>query len=227
MTFSKKIVDYKNPKSLGNRFRRKRFAVFGERLSALPRETDKPIRIADLGGTVSGWATFDFDHWEKIIARRIEISLLNIEAEDSAPNRRFQTITADCTGEIKRLDSYDLVYSNSVVEHLHTWEGMRAFANNCRNLAKYHFVQTPNFYFPVEPHHLALGIHFLPRQLQVARLVRKGMSFDEAFRQVERILLLTRPQLCELFPESEIFAEKILFLTKSLIATNLPLPQSG
>ena len=84
-----------------------------------------------------------------------------------------------------------------------------------------YFVQTPNRWFPVEPHALLPLVHWLPRRLG-RRLWDLGVSTDP----FDETLLLDARELQELFPDATIVRERIGPLTKSLVAagpaTRLP-----
>lgn len=49
-------------------------------------------------------------------------------------------------------NEFDAVFSNSVIEHVGDYEAQRQMANEIMRVGKRYFVQTPNFYFPIEPH---------------------------------------------------------------------------
>jgi SAM-dependent methyltransferase len=58
-------------------------------------------------------------------------------------------------------DEFDLVYCSSVIEHVAP-ERRQAFASELRRVGRGWFVQTPAFSFPIEPHSLLPGAHWLP-----------------------------------------------------------------
>jgi hypothetical protein len=93
-----------------------------------------------------------------------------------------------------------------------------------RRVGKRYFLQTPNLYFPIEPHVLFPFFQFLPISLRVWLLNNFTMGWygkvtdkQEARDLVISTRLLTRKELSMLFPESTIYEEKILGLTKSFI----------
>ena len=109
-------------------------------------------------------------------------------------------------------DSFAIAYSNSVIEHLDPLDRPR-FATEIRRVAGRYYVQTPNRWFPVEPHVLLPGFQFLPLAAR-RRLWPLGVS------QVpfEDIRLLDAAELRSLFPDAVIVRERFLGMTKSLIA---------
>ncbi len=58
---------------------------------------------------------------------------------------------------------FDIAFSNSVIEHVPP-ELQAAFAAEVSRVADRYFVQTPNRYFPIEPHYQLPLFQFLPRQ---------------------------------------------------------------
>ncbi len=89
-------------------------------------------------------------------------------------------------------DEFDLVYCSSVVEHVPPAR-REAFAAELRRVGRGWFVQTPAFGFPLEPHSLLPGAHWLPVPLrrQYWRLGAAGGW--------EEISLLRRAELEALF----------------------------
>jgi hypothetical protein len=92
-------------------------------------------------------------------------------------------------------------------------------------VAKRYFVQTPNRYFPIEPHFLVPGFQFLPLRVRAKLLSRFRLGWydrvpdkREARREVESVALLSERQVRALFPAAEIYREKFAGLTKSFVA---------
>ncbi len=125
-------------------------------------------------------------------------------------NRDF--ILADARSLPFEDGQFDIAYSNSVIEHIDP-DGWANYAAEVRRVAGRYFVQTPNRYFPLEPHVLLPLFQFLPHWLKV-RLWRFGASRGE----FEDINLLSRKQLLRLFPDATVVRERFGPLTKSLIA---------
>ena len=98
-------------------------------------------------------------------------------------------------------------------------------AEEIRRVAKRYYVQTPNFWFLVDPHFLCPAFHFLPLSMRVALLRRMDIGWlsrtqdpIEARAQIESIRLLSAPDLRRLFPEARLWRERFLGMTKSLVA---------
>jgi ubiquinone/menaquinone biosynthesis C-methylase UbiE len=121
--------------------------------------------------------------------------------------------------------SFDIVCSNSTIEHVGDWSDQQQFAAEIRRVGKQYFVQTPNRWFFVEPHFISPFIHFLPRSwsrkllpwLSLRAFIRHGDNRD--LRELANELrLLSYRELRTLFPDAEIYREKWFGLTKSFIA---------
>lgn len=178
-------------------------------------------RIIDIGGTEVYWRIAS-DHVDD---PRIDIDLINLEAlPTTRPN--FTSIKADACDLRNFGDmSYDVVHSNSLIEHVGNWEAMSRLAQNIRRLAPAYFVQTPYFWFPIEPHFRVPLFHWMPESLRYRMILRRDMGFmskaasvSDAVRSVQSAALLDLVQFSTLFPDAEIIRERVLGLTKSLMA---------
>ncbi len=110
-------------------------------------------------------------------------------------------------------DEFDLVYCSSVIEHVPP--GRReAFAAEIRRVGRGWLVQTPAFSFPVEPHSLLPGAHWLPIALR-KRYWRLGVAGDW-----EEIELLKRGELEALFGPA--LPERVGPLVKSWVCVKAP-----
>ncbi len=206
------LVDHGSPASISSRARAKRWQRFVDLHPDLER-----MRIVDLGGTVQAWARAE--------PRPAEVTVLNVFPQES--NRSWiKSVVGDACDAAAVLDraEYDLVYSNSVIEHVGGHHRRRSFAKSVEELAPHHWVQTPYLYFPVEPHWLFPGFQFLPLRARVAvsmnwpLIPSKPQTRADAIRRSQGSELLSRTQLQYYFPGSRIEAEHAAGLIKSLIA---------
>jgi hypothetical protein len=211
---------YGNPRSLSRRFRAERFAYVRPLIERVIR-TKGRCRIADIGGTEYYWDIFA----DYVATRPVEIDLINLKPEAVTPGR-FNVVVGDAT-DLGHIDdnAYDLVHTNSVIEHVGDWAQMRRMAGHVRRLAPSYFVQTPSYWFPYEPHFRAPFFHWLPEQVRCRLLMSLNLGFggrhatlDSAMRAVQSSRLIDRRQLAELFPDATIARERVAGLTKSLMA---------
>ena len=216
MLFSS-IADNKNPNSLASSFRSKRLNLFKGFVADLP----KPVKILDIGGTPEFWKNAGLNTAD------LEITLLNLETVAcTAPN--IQSIAGDATNLSAFSDkSFDIAFSNSVIEHLFSFENQQKMAAEALRVSQYHFIQTPNYWFPIEPHWVFPFFQYFPvviktvltRSFNLGHL-KKSASWVEAKRQVEEIQLLSLAEMSRLFPDSTIWEEKLLIFSKSFVAHN-------
>jgi hypothetical protein len=184
-------------------------------------------RILDLGGERPYW---DIDK-EFLDAQKGRLSIVLVNLSHPAGGEKesgscFERQTGDVTDpEVFKQNTFDLIHSNSVIEHVGSWQAVRKMANLIREQNKPYFVQTPNYWFPIEPHFHFFGFQWMPKLLR-ARLLRaralgtypKAKSYDEAMRYVDEINLLTYRQMVDLFPNAALRRELFFGLTKSIMA---------
>jgi len=212
-----RLNDPGDARSLSYKFRARRDRFLREFLLRNGR------RILDVGGTSAYWRRVGTDFLER---HGFSVTLVNIESSELGDGS-FISIVGDGTALNFADGSFDVVHSNSVIEHVGTPANMADFARETRRLAPAYYVQTPNRYFPVDPHFPALpGFHFLPRCLKIAALrhlpiATSGRIADPATAAevVDHTRLLSAQEMRALFPDAEMRFETIIGLRKSIIAT--------
>jgi len=200
---------------LQTKIRQKRFDFVKSFISSLPL----PLSVLDIGGTQEFWEKVKF------IRDDVKVVVYNLSSAEMAyPSLISMAGDARNMQEFKDKE-FDIAFSNSVIEHVGTYEQQRQMAEEVRRVGKRYFVQTPNRYFPIEPHVLLPFFQFLPFGLKVFLLAHfkspwgwKISSRLEAVQYVSEIRLLTEKELRSLFPDAKIYKEKFLGLTKSFIA---------
>ena len=161
--------------------------------------------------------------------KKIDITVVNLYLEEKQlayPNIKQVFLDARNMKKIENQE-FDVAFSNSVIEHVGGYEQQLQMARELVRVSKRHFVQTPNFYFPIEPHFVFPFFQFLPIELRVLLLsnfdlgwMKKIPDKQEAKKMITGIRLLTKMELTNLFPNSNILEEKFLGLTKSFIIYN-------
>lgn len=210
-----------NPNSLGAKFRAKRLVKF-EALFFSNFSNEREIKILDVGGTAIFWQNSRIPN-----SPGVQITLLNLHLEKSNhPN--IKSIQGDATDMRGFSDkSFDLVFSNSVIEHLYTFENQKKMASEIQRVGKKFFIQTPNKYFPIEAHYALPLAQFLPKKVLFFLLTKTRLSrmhrWEEkaALQYLQEIRLLDEKEMIMLFPAGDILKEMALGFTKSLTAHNL------
>jgi hypothetical protein len=210
-----KLANGKNPHSLSNKLRSKRFKRFEELISGLPR----PVRILDVGGTHEFWKQRGWT------ARRdIHITTLNLSAEPQQ-HENVLPVAGDATDLHQFSDqSFDVAFSNSVIEHLFTFENQRRMASEIQRVGKRCWVQTPNFWFPMEPHFHVPGWQWMPLDLRVSIIRRRRCGWrgpcedpERARELVQEVRLMTAGELRSIFPGAAVVPERFCGMAKSWI----------
>jgi SAM-dependent methyltransferase len=178
--------------------RRRRMERFVEWAGITPSTT-----VLDVGGTPQVWG---------LIPVVPDVTLLNL-ASGSTPMRQ---IVADATRLPFADGAFDIVFSNSVIEHVADHD---AVAREIARVGRRYFVQTPNRAFPFEPHVLTPFVNYLPKRWQKRLyrnftvwgwITRPDRAYVEAF--VDATNLLDADEMRRLFPGAN------LHVARSLIA---------
>lgn len=214
--------------SFSFRQRRKRMLLLSQLIN-----DKKHLRILDLGGTREFWVANGKFLPEGSI---YSVDLINQQLDDNYDQIATSFKIHSHIGDIRSYanipnNHYDLVFSNSAIEHVGNLRDQLAVSEVVHKTGKYHFVQTPARRFPVEPHFHVPFFQFLPLWLKTFLHQRFRCGFMgreprwlEARIACENTRLLSRRELERLFPGSRIVPERVLGLVKSWMVTNLPGP---
>ena len=199
-------------------FRRRRMQRFVDEFRPTAATT-----IIDIGGTPFNWRLVD------VPAR---VVLLNvIVPSDAAPlPDNLSWAEGDGCDLVYGDAEFDICFSNSTIEHLHSLKNQQRFAREVRRVSRSYYVQTPARSFPLEPHWLGLFVHWLPPAWQ-KRIVRHftvyGLVMKPTPAQIDALLdeyrLLSYGEVQRLFPDAEIRRERFFLLTKSFVAVGGPI----
>lgn len=188
------------------------------------------LEILDVGGRVDYWRRVGFMFLQ---SQRVRITLLNMTEAEIGDIDGVPDFFKFAIGDARALDyadnAFDLCHSNSVIEHVGLWRDMQAFAKEVRRVAPSYYCQTPNYWFPIDPHFAGVPFnHWMPRPIRASLmralpLAHSGRATDlsEAFDYVDGARLLTGAQMSYLFPGGILHAERVLLLPKSYTAVRL------
>jgi methyltransferase family protein len=198
-------------------WRAKRFSLFLKTLS--PNQNDS---LLDVGGYPWYWTSSP-----PVVGRIDALNLHEVKYDSRTfPLHNIRVIVGNgCHLEFSDR-SYDITYSNSVIEHVGSWDNQKSFAAELRRVGRRLWCQTPARECPIEPHYLAPFIHWLPKWLQrrilrfftpwglISRPTRKELE-----NMVDTTRLISKREMSELFPDCDILVEYLLpFIPKSYIA---------
>jgi hypothetical protein len=205
-------TDVNSRRSLSGRARARRWQNFSSCFPSLPE-----MRVLDLGGTPESWRLAPVRPKSVVT---VNLAPLDSESPDiTAVRADACDLPKSVTGE-----RFDLVFSNSLLEHVGGHVQRQRLADSIHALADRHWVQTPYRYFPIEPHWLFPGIQWLPYEARVRVSMRwnrghiRTHTREAAQDQVDEIDLVGISQMRRYFPSSVIWYERFAGLVKSLVA---------
>jgi hypothetical protein len=208
---SRRLVGAYAVGSLSDRMRQRRWGWFA---AAFPDLGD--MHVLDIGGDARAWLISGL--------RPAHLTLLNL-FEQPVREDWISVVVGDACDPSVRLPAADVVYSNSVIEHVGGHWRRKRYAETVRRASDRYWVQTPNRYFPVEPHFLCPALQHLPRAAQALTVTvwpvgnyRHLSAPDVALEAVQGIELIGAAELRAYFPDAAIRRERLAGLTKSLIA---------
>jgi SAM-dependent methyltransferase len=187
------------------------------------------LLLADLGGTRSFWE-MNLQHL-KYKDRLVRIDLFNLDTGTEPDGEIEGTLICRRAGDITCLKDvpdrqYDIAFSNSAIEHTGNLAQQHRVACEIRRIAGCFVLQTPNRYFPLEPHFYVPFFALLPLEVRVwlHRHFKLGWMAPEpdALRariDCEQIRLLSGKEIRLLFPGADIHREFLMGLVKSFIIT--------
>lgn len=204
MNLLKKIIDVEDENSIATKVRQGNFKLFKDLVLSFNRQ----VKILDIGGTQNYWEMMKYTD-----PNLIQVTLINIDDKKvTLPN--FTAIKMNALDlNIFKFDC-DIIFSHSLIEHI----DHEKFAYIVKNFNKPYFIQTPNKYFPIEPHFLFPMLQFFPIWLKYwfVRTYRKELESE-----VETINLLSKKELKKLFPNTQIYGGKILGIAQSFVVINM------
>jgi predicted SAM-dependent methyltransferase len=176
------------------------------------------VHVLDIGGTPQTWTH------EAESGRQFPVTLINIRSNGIMENSRFVVRVGDGTKRPFGDNAFDIAFSNSVIEHVGTWEKQQDFAREARRVAGKLWIQTPARSFPIEAHLFAPYIQYLPKTAQhrIVQWTPRGLLEPGVVHEiVDEVRLLSYREMKQLFPDCRILRERAFGLTKSYIAVRM------
>lgn len=197
-------------------FRGRRLNWFLEKMKPSP-----DWKMLDVGGYPAFWT-----QREQPVGQIVCLNVHEVSWDAKAfPSHRIETMIGDGCSLPFADASFDVVFSNSVIEHVGDWERQKAFAREALRVGKRVWIQTPAYECLFEPHYLAPFVHYLPPGLR-KRTLRwltpwgwlQRPTQTEVNEAVDSIRLIKKSEMQELFPDCEIHVERFGGMPKSYIA---------
>ncbi len=170
-------------------------------------------RVLDVGGTAELWDMVDVP---------LDVWLLNQPGvvanapETGRADRHF--LVGDACDLSRFADgAFDVVFSNSVIEHVGDRTRIERFAAEVCRVGVSYWVQTPSYLFPIEAHTGWPFFWFYPRAVRaaVARRFDRAVADEVVVDPIANTTCFTLRELRALFPDGEVFTERVAGWPKS------------
>jgi 2-polyprenyl-3-methyl-5-hydroxy-6-metoxy-1,4-benzoquinol methylase len=216
MVLFNSFINHSNPDSFVNSLRKKRFRRIREIIEELIAERGS-VKVLDIGGEIAYWRNMG---WQNNAAT---IYLLNLDPVDYKEQQEgYIQVQGNALKLPYEMGEFDLVFSNSVIEHVGSEANQKIFANEVRRISSNYIIQTPSFWFPLEPHSMIPFFQFIPHSIRAVLIMvfninyfPKTKSYQEAIKVSKNTLMLTRSGFQKLFPEAAIEVEYLYGIPKS------------
>lgn len=218
------LANYDNPDSLGSKMRAKRLAPLVGLIKKIHAEKGG-VSILDVGGRETYWRSIPGDFLRQ---HSVKITILNLPCDLSGKESELFSYAIGNACEMPEFadNSFDIVHSNSVIEHVGNWDRIKDFARETRRISPNLFIQTPYFWFPIEPHFIKPVHHWLPKPWRARiwtwfKMGQRGRAhnIDEAMTKLDNEpYLLDMRMFRFLYPDCTIIRERFFLFTKSMVA---------
>ena len=171
-------------------------------------------RIIDLGGTIDFWLG---------VQQPLDITVLNLPGSTDPvvppTHHTIRFVHGDACNVVAYADnSFDIAFSNSVIEHVGDAGQRAAMASQARRLAPRYWVQTPSIWFPMEPHTHMPFWWFYPPALKRYCIRGWRKKLPAWCEMIETTTVLPRSEVVALFPEARLWTERFMGFANSYIA---------
>jgi Methyltransferase domain len=195
------------------RSREKKHRLFMELLR--PQADACILNVGTTGSRVGFWE--QLEHWypypERITGGGLHFEAV-VDYRESFPTVTPMVFDGCALPFVDK--SFDIVYSNAVLEHLPGRTAVEHFTSEVQRVGKGWFISTPNRWYPVEPHYHLPFVQFLSQDKQK----RLAGSFGKP--TYDHLRLLSKSDMRRLFPTSKVVGCRVTFYLETLIAYRRP-----
>lgn len=206
------------------RVRKRRACIFR---SYVPHQ--RPLKVIDIGGTVAFWKA-----WGITESDQIQVTLINnhhIDVSSSGTESDLPFIINELSDanqiQVDRLKKFDLIFSNSFLEHLESRAQQAAMAEKIISSGVRYFIQIPNKRSIIDPHFPRPWVPFFacyPKPVQ-ARLLTLGAcgsgarssTLEQARERIRYYNPLSVADMRRLFPDAVIRIERTVGIPLSVL----------
>ena len=188
------------------------------RQMALYFSISRKTKVLDVGGSYNNWSYLE---------NMPKLTLLNLAQPPGSLPAEVQYVRGDARSLPFADKSFDVVYSNSVIEHVGGRSDQIEMAKEMMRVGKSYYCQTPNYWFFIEPHFLGPIIHWLPVSIRgllgkwfsLRGLITRN-SLNKLNEFARSIHLHKRYEINRIFPGAILINEYFLGFPKSFIVVS-------
>lgn len=189
--------------------RKSRMTLFLEKIQPV-----KNMKILDLGGTPEIWDFVDLP---------LNITCLNLSINTKMRNYKTHHNIVFIEGDACNLSQFeygdfDLVFSNSVIEHVGGNEKQTKFCDEVKRISDKHWIQTPHKNFPIEAHCGMFFWWYYPDWIKQYFINGWSKKLPAWTDMIVNTTFIDKDNLRKMLPKSRIFIEHYLIFPKSIIA---------
>jgi SAM-dependent methyltransferase len=170
-------------------------------------------RIIDLGGSAAFWSDCPLS---------LNLTIVNLPGSlvKENPNKQHNVTFVEgnaCDLPLISDESFDIAFSNSVIEHVGPRENQVAFAREVNRIAPRFWVQTPSLWFPIEAHNHMPFWWAYPEPLKRKFISRWRQKLPAWTEMIEGTTVIKRKELERMFPTGTIWTERFAGFPKSYV----------
>ncbi|GIT89286.1 class I SAM-dependent methyltransferase [Roseobacter sp. OBYS 0001] len=160
-------------------------------------------RIVDLGGAPEFWDN---------VSAVMNITILNLPGYnppyDGSSHHKITVLEGDACAAPFADQSFDIAFSNSVIEHVGGEENENRLASEVHRLAPAHWVQTPSVWFPIEAHNNMPFWWFYPTPVKKAFMRSWRRRLPKWAEMIEGTVVIPKVRMRQMFPNSNMMVER-------------------
>lgn len=182
--------------------RKRKWDLFVKKFSPLEH-----LRVLDVGFSEKEFSDTD-NYIEKHFPYPENLTALGVDLPFEIQQRYTNVSFINYDGGIFPFQdkSFDLCWSNAVIEHVGGWEKQLLFLKEIRRVSKKCFITTPNRFFPIEVHTRLLFLHYLPKNIFNNLLI----LLDKKWASGDYMNLLSLGNIRKLLKESNVSNYRIV-----------------
>ncbi len=194
--------------------RRRKWGIFIKEIA--PNEN---TRVLDVGFSENEYSGTD-NYIEKHYPYPEKLTALGIDIPNKFKTRYPKVTAVRYDGGVFPFEnkSFDICWSNAVIEHVGSRDRQLSFLKEIRRVSKKAFITTPNRFFPIEVHTRTPLLHYLPKAAfdKYLSLVGKGWATGDYMQllSLSELELLLRDSGIS---EYKIFKNRLLGFTLDFV----------